>query len=187
MTRFFYFILPLVAMVAFGGYYYGVFYRDQVAHEQAEKQRLDEEARIAREAKVAAEAKSAAEAKARAEQKREDEQKKRDERERKQKEADDKLAEDTEAAEKRATALGKTHADLEIQLAELRRSREAEQKKAFELRRQVEEVKIERRNAELAIQLDTEKIASRVDGSSMVQMPIFPKQPPTEAPATNPR
>ena len=36
MTRFFYFILPVAALLAFAGYYYGVFYKAQVAKEEAE-------------------------------------------------------------------------------------------------------------------------------------------------------
>ena len=52
---------------------------------------------------------------------------------------------------------------------------------AFDLRRETEEMKIVRRNAELAIQLDTEKIASRVEASSMVQEPIFARPPNAEA------
>jgi hypothetical protein len=184
MTRFFYFILPLAAMLAFAGYYYGVFYKEQVRMEEEAKRKADEEAKAAREKKAADEAKATADAKARAEQKRKEEQDKRDERDRRQAEEDEALRVRTVDAETRATKLSKTRADYEIQLAELRRSREGEQRKAFDLRREVEQMKITRRNAELAIQLDTEKIASRVEASSMVQEPIFVRPPAAEgAPA----
>jgi hypothetical protein len=183
MTRFFYFILPLAAILAFAGYYYGVFYKEQVRIETADKAEKERKAKEEKEAKAAAEAKATKDAKDRADQKRKEEQEKRDERDRKQAEEDEALRVRTVDAETRATKLSKTRADYEIQLVELRRSREAEQRKAFDLRRDVEQMKITRRNAELAIQLDTEKIASRVEASSMVQEPIFVKPPPTEAPA----
>jgi hypothetical protein len=184
MTRFFYFILPLVAMLAFAGYYFGVFHKEHVRIEQAAKLKADTEAKAAREKKAADEAKAAADAKARAEQKRQEEEDKRNERDRRQAEEDEALRVRTVDAETRANALSKTRADYEIQLTELRRSREAEQRKAFDLRREVEQMKITRRNAELAIQLDTEKIASRVEASSMVQEPIFARPPGAEgAPA----
>jgi len=174
MTRIFYFVLPFVLMVAFGGYYYGVFYKGEVARierEEADKKAKEE---AAAKAKKEAEEKASREAKDRADEKRRQEDKKRDDRRREQEAADNELRTKTEEAESRAAALSKQRADLEIQLVELRRSREAEQRKAFDLRVDVERAKIDRRNAELEIQLNTEKIASRVDASSMVQMPIFP-------------
>lgn len=183
MTRFFYFILPLAAMVAFAGYYYGVFYKEHVRVEETAKKETERKAKEEKEAKAAAEVKATADAKARADQKRKEEQDKRDERDRKQAEEDEALRVRTVDAETRATKLSKTRADHEIQLAELRRSRETEQRKAFDLRREVEQMKITRRNAELAIQLDTEKIASRVEASSMVQEPIFVRPPGTEGAA----
>lgn len=184
MTRFFYFILPLIAMLAFAGYYFGVFHKEQVRIEEAAEREAELKTKKEKEEKAAAEAKAAADAKVRAEQKRKEEQDKRDLRDKKQADEDRDLRTRTEDAEARATKLSKTRADLEIQLAELRRTRETEQRKAFDLRREVEQMKITRRNAELAIQLDTEKIASRVEASSMVQEPIFVRPPGSEASAT---
>lgn len=180
MTRFFYLILPLVAMLAFAGYYFGVFHKAEL-----EKQHAKEVATAQKKAEEAAkkkidEEKAARDAKQRADEKRKQEDDKRAERERRQKEEDDKLRDETAKAETRANKLGKDHADLEIQLVEIRRTREAEQHKAFDMLREVELAKVDRRNAELELQLDTEKIASRVDASSMVQMPIFPKPPAGE-------
>lgn len=180
MTRFFYLILPLVGMLAFGGYYFGVFHKQEVAARQAKDASVAKAKADEAERKKVEEAKAAIEAKERAAKKRKEEEDKRALRDSRQKEEDDKLRDETKRAEDRASKLGKDHADLEVKLVEIRRSREAEQRKAFDLLREVELAKVDRRNAELAIQLDTEKIASRVDASSMVQMPIFPKPPGAE-------
>jgi hypothetical protein len=182
MTRLFYFILPLAAMLAFGGYYFGVFHKEQVAIEHAAEEKKKREEAEAKAAKVIADKKAQDDAKARADQKRDEERKKREDREKKQQEEDDKLKTQVTELETRATRLTKSKSDLEIQLAELRRSREAEQRKAFDARREVEQMKISRRNAELAIQLDTEKIASRVEASSMVAEPVF-LPPPGDKPS----
>jgi len=184
MSRFFYFILPTALALLFAGYYFGIYDKEVRAKEAAaEKKEADEKAQAEAQKKTDAE-KAAQEAQIRAEQKRKDEEDRRKQREDKQKQEDDNLRKMMEDAETRAANLSKKHADLEIQLASTRRSREAEEAKTFELRREVEQIKIERRNSEMDIQLDVEKIASRVEASSLVQMPIFQKLPGAEkAPA----
>jgi hypothetical protein len=74
--------------------------------------------------------------------------------------------------------LSKEAAALEIQLSNLRDTKEKLNRETFELAKRVELAKINKQNAEMGIQRTTEMIARRATASSLTQLP-----PPLPAPA----
>lgn len=76
-----------------------------------------------------------------------------------------------------ADALAKEAAQLEVQLVEMRNLKEKTNREAFELAKQVELAKVQRRNAELEIQRMVDMVAQRVGASSMTAMPPPPPPP----------
>ena len=180
MGRYLYFIVPLILAIAFGGYYFGKFkpdYEQQVAlKHQAELDRIAKEEADRKAAQARAEAEAARKA---AEREAED-QKKKDEAEAKRLAELKKLNDATDAAEKEAAALQEKYNALEIELTETRRAREKADQQAFTMARDIDLLQIDRRNAEINLQMDTQRVAARVDASSLVEMPIFDRPPDTK-------
>lgn len=73
-----------------------------------------------------------------------------------------------------AAALSKKIADLEVQVEAARKSKDQASREAFDLLKQVERAKVERRNAEIEIARLTEMLARRASDSSMTRMPTPP-------------
>ena len=71
----------------------------------------------------------------------------------------------------------KESADLELQINSMRNRKEKLNTETFELSKQVEHAKIERRTAELEIQRMVEMVAKRVGASSMANIPPPPPPP----------
>ena len=68
----------------------------------------------------------------------------------------------------------KETADLELQINSLRNQKEKLNAETFELAKQVERAKIDRRNAELEIQRMVEMVAKKIADSSMTNIPPPP-------------
>jgi hypothetical protein len=73
-----------------------------------------------------------------------------------------------------STAQSKKIADLEVQVEAARKSKDQASRESFELLKQVERAKVERRNAEIEIARLTEMLARRASDSSMTRMPTPP-------------
>lgn len=175
----FYIIVPIVLLGVFIFFYRGAL------QEMAAK---DERLRLEAAALQAAEDARRAEVEARAAA---DAKKRQDEREAQERAKEEKKIKDYEDAMKQlrdetgryaseADALSKQANELEVQLTELRNLKEKTNREAFELAKQVELAKVQRRNAELEIQRMVDMVAQRVGASSMAQMP-----PPPPAPGRN--
>jgi chromosome segregation ATPase len=78
-----------------------------------------------------------------------------------------------------ADKFAKEAADLEIQLTKLRSRKEQATREAFELAKQVELAKVNRRNAELEIQRMVDMVAQKLNSSPL----SAPPPPPPPAPA----
>ena len=105
--------------------------------------------------------------------------KKEDERRAKQMAADKEIRDGTNAALAEADKYSKEANALQIELDRLQKEKDRLGREAFDLAKQVEAAKVERRNAELESQRMIEMIARRASDSSLVRMPA----PPAPAPA----
>jgi hypothetical protein len=165
-----YILVPLILLVGFT-FYYRNFAADLAQREAAEQ--AAEDARIAEEEakKLAAEKSARLESEKKAAQREaeaaEKEAKKRAEWEA----AGAKLAEETAGYKKQGDDYTKQINELELQLVELRRSKDDRTNEALALTEQVELARIAKRNAELEIQRLTDMVADRAAKSSMTQMP----------------
>jgi len=132
--------------------------------QEAEKKRVAEEKARLDSAKRAAE-RSAEEAKREADKiaKREAESKR--------------IQDETEKYLADTAAQTKKVSDLELQLEAARKSKDQASREAFDLLKQVERAKVERRNAEIEIARLTEMLARRASDSSMTRMPPPPPPP----------
>lgn len=70
--------------------------------------------------------------------------------------------------------------DLELQISKARTEKEQLNRQSFELAKQVELQKVNRRNAELEIQRMVDMVAQRVNASPMSAMPPPPPPPPSK-------
>ena len=170
----FYFILPVFLMVAFGLYYTQVA-QPQMRAEAAAAARLKADEAARDEAhRLEIERKSQEDAR-RAQADREAKSRAAQEKARAEKEAQDRaVREETAKFEDEAARLTKQIADLEREIAGLRAQREQTNQEAFELAKQVELAKIDRRTAEMDLQRMYEMVAQKVTDSSLTKMPVVP-------------
>ena len=165
-----YIIVPLVLMVGFGFIYKDFSAKDELkkieaaatlkAEAEAEPARKREAERISKEDADRRTAEREAEEAARL-------AKRRAEREA----ASQKIADDTNAFNTEANKLAAEAADLELKLRDIRNQRDAVAAEAFELTKQVEMPRIDKRTAELEIQRMTAMISKRAEESSMTKLP----------------
>ena len=139
----------------------------EVAHEAKviEQKRIDD----ARKAEV--EAKARADAEKRAAERLAEEAKKDAEKLARWEEEGRKLQESTDKYNAEAELSSKKSAELEIQLSALRAAKEKLNREAFELAKQVELGKINRRTADLEIQRTVEMISRKAQESSLTRGP----------------
>lgn len=180
-----YILVPAVLLVAFlftpsVGYFAA---QKQIAAKAArlEKEKAEKKAEEDRKRKEV-EAKAAEDARARQAQREAEEKAKAEKREKDYKDAIDKLQADIDAFNAEADKFAKEAADLEIQLTRLRARKEQVTREAFELAKQVELAKINRRNAEMEIQRMVDMVAQRLNASSLAAPPP-PPPTPARAPA----
>lgn len=102
---------------------------------------------------------------------------KAEKKERDYQEANQKLQNEINEHSTEADKFAKEAADLEIQLTKLRARKEQATREAFELAKQVELAKINRRNAEIEIQRMVDMVAQRLNASPLSAPP--PPPPPT--------
>ena len=76
-----------------------------------------------------------------------------------------------------SAAQTKKISDLELQLEAARKAKDQASRESFDLLKQVERAKVERRNAEIEIARLTEILARRASDSSMTRMPTPPPPP----------
>jgi chromosome segregation ATPase len=173
----FYIIVPLVLLGVFIFFYRGAL--DDMARRDAEKARLaqiEKEKDDARRKEI--EERAAADARKRQEEREAVERAKEEKKQREYNEGMRALTEEAERYIAEADRNAKEAADLEIQLGELRNQRDRVNREVFELAKQVELAKIDRRNAELEIQRMVDMVAQRVGASSLAAaQPPAPAQP----------
>ncbi len=170
----FYFILPVVLMISFGVYYTQIAQPEMKAA-VVRAQKIQEEKDRAEEAhRREIELKSQEDAR-RVQAERDAKTKAAQEKARAEKEAQDRaVREETAKFENEAARLTQQISDLEREIAALRAKREQVNQESFELAKQVELAKIDRRTAEMDLQRMYEMVAQRVTDSSLTRMPVVP-------------
>jgi len=83
-----------------------------------------------------------------------------------------KIQDDTDKAFAESGAATKEIASLEAKLVSLKKAKEQSSRESFDLLKQVERAKVERRKAEIEIQRLTEMIVRRAADSSMTRAPV---------------
>lgn len=146
-----------------------------------EKARQEEQARLQKaeaERKAAIEEKARQDAARRAAERAAEEAKKQAERLAKWEAENRRIQEATDEYNALADKYSKQISELEIQLNALRTQKEKLNREAFEFAKEVEQARIEKRNAELEIQRMTDMIAKRAEESSLTRAPVIPTTPP---------
>ena len=92
--------------------------------------------------------------------------------------ADKEVKDATDKATADGDKAAKEVSKLDIELDSLRKSKDKQNREAFELAKQVELAKVDKRNAEFEIQRTTEMISTRAANSSLTRMPPPPPLPP---------
>ncbi|MGH8021153.1 MAG: hypothetical protein ACREIA_23310 [Opitutaceae bacterium] len=174
-----YIIWPVLLTILFLGYYL-YFRKGYEIRELEEQQRVEQEIAEKEAARERAQQIAAAENRKRSEARAKEEAAKIEERRRKQEEKDQAVRDETAERQADIDKMAKEKGMLEAELAETRRTRLETESAAFEVARQVELAEVARRTAELEIQRAAGLIAAKVDTTSMVQVPEFPKQPERE-------
>jgi len=169
----YYFIVPALLMGGFIFLYRGATDEmkrkdDQHKAEVAAKVAADETHRIEVEKIAQADA-----AKRQAEREKED-QAKQAKKEKDYNDAMAKLKKETDGYSSEADKLAKESADLEIALVNARTLRDKTNRESFELSKQVELAKINRRSAELEIQRLIEMVGNKAGSSTLAAMPLPP-------------
>lgn len=88
-----------------------------------------------------------------------------------------KIQDDTDKAQADADRYNKEVAALELTLDSLKKSKDKSSREAFDLVKQVERAKVDRRNAEIEIQRLTEMVSRRAAESSLTRPPAIPTAP----------
>jgi chromosome segregation ATPase len=172
-----YLIVPVVLLVAFlftpgGGYFSSM---KQLA---AKQEAIKAEAAALKAAddkrRAEIEAKANEDAKRRQNEREAEEKAKADKKEKDYADALKKLKDEADGYSTEADKLIKESAQLEDQLVKLRNEKEKVNHETFELAKQVELAKVERRNAELEIQRMIQMVGNKLNTSSLANVPPPP-------------
>lgn len=166
----FYIIVPIVLLGVFIFFYRGAL--KEMAVRDAEKARIaqiEKEKDDARRKEI--EEKAAADARRRQEEREAADRAREEKKQREYNEGMRALTEEADRYVAEADRNAKEAAELEIQLGELRNQRDKFNRDVFELAKQVELAKIDRRNAELELQRMVDMVGQRVGASSFAIVP----------------
>jgi type IV secretory pathway VirB10-like protein len=175
MKKWMYIIFPGILLVIFLGLYFS-------SKKQTEEREAAKAAEAARIQQVEDAKKKEAEEQARLDaekrQKEQEAETRRKEAEHLKKWQDDynKVVADRDRYNAQADANNKKASELEIQLDQLRRDKEKDNRDDFDMLKQVEKARVHERNAELEIQRMVEMIARKAGDSTLTRMP--PPPPP---------
>lgn len=173
MKKWFYLIAPACMLVVFIFLYLGstkkIAERDRQIAEKAHAAKVAEDQR-----KAEIEEKARLDAKRHAEERAAEDAKKEKERAEKWAAVGKDIQDQTDGYNKEAEDLSKTVAELQQQLVQLRKSKEAANLEYLAAIKQVELARVDKRTAELDIQRMTDMIAKRAEQSAMAKPPAPP-------------
>jgi preprotein translocase subunit SecF len=170
----FYFGIPLVLLVAFAFVYRGAV--EEMDRKEATIKAQQAQEKAAQEAhRKEMEAIAQKDALKRQQEREAEEHAKAEKREREYQDAMRKLKDEADGYSKEADKYAKEAAELEIKLGEARILKDKTTREVFDLQKQVELAKIQRRNAELEIQRMVEMVGQKA--TAMAAMPPPPPAP----------
>ncbi|MDP2138309.1 MAG: hypothetical protein Q8J74_10700 [Candidatus Didemnitutus sp.] len=169
----FYLIVPFVLLGAFVVFYKGAL-KEMEAKELRKQQQLAQVQAADDARRVELERRASEDARKRQEQRDAEERAKEEKKERDYQDMMAQLSSETSGYVVEADAFQREINALEVQLGEMRTSKEKTNNEVFELAKQVELAKISRRNAELEIQRMVDMVAQRLGASSLAQIPPPP-------------
>jgi chromosome segregation ATPase len=169
----FYIIVPIVVLAAFIAYY-SQFTKQQAVIEQKELQAKIDDDNAKKEQAEAATAKAIADAHARKEAQDAEDARQEAEHLAKYEASKQKLADETAKFQQEADGYAKQAADLQAQLDSLQASHDKASRELFDLQKQVELEKIDRRDADLEIQRTYDMVTQKVAASSLTYVPPPP-------------
>jgi uncharacterized protein involved in exopolysaccharide biosynthesis len=172
-----YVLAPVILLLVFG-----FFYRDFIKEEGVrlieKKAKSDSDAAAETARQKAIEDRARADADERVKKREEEAAKKEADRRGKWDDQGREIAESTAKYSGEADRFTKRSAELEKQLADLRRQKDQATREQFDLQKAVELARIAKRNAELEIQRMTTMITNRATESAMARPPAPPAPPP---------
>lgn len=165
------YVISVGGMLAIFMFFYFAFRKEALIKEKQREEQVAEERRIEEERKAAIEEKARQDAEKRAAERAAAEAKKEADRIAKWEATSKEIQDATNSYNEKADAYAKQISELEIQLDTLRKNKEQMNREAFEFAKQVEQARINKRNAELEIQRMTDMIAKRAADSALAKMP----------------
>lgn len=168
------YLLSVGSMLAVFLFFYFSQRKETEAREKIRAEQVAKERQIEAERKAAIEAKAREDAEKRSAERAAAEAKKEADRLAKYQAESQKIQEATDAANAKADAYAKQISALELELNTLRTNKEKLNRETFEFAKQVEQSRIEKRNAEMEIQRMTDMIAKRAADSAMARPPAPP-------------
>jgi hypothetical protein len=168
-----YLIVPAVLLIVFGYFYNGALQemRAKADAQQAATARVKAEEKKHKEE---IDAKATADAQQRQEKREAEDRAKETKRQRDYDDALKQLKDETANYTSEANRLAKEAADLELQISQTRTANEQFNRETLELAKQVEQAKINRRNAELEIQRMIETVDKRISDNTSIAIPPPP-------------
>jgi uncharacterized membrane protein YgaE (UPF0421/DUF939 family) len=176
MKKWMYLVFPGVMLAAFLVLYF-MHEKDADIRERQRTEAVAKKDAEDKKQKAEAEAKAQADAQKRQQEREEEERAKEETRRKKQEAADKEVRDRTNATIAEADKSAKDAASLEIELDRMHKQRDQLSRETFDLAKQVERAKVDKRNAEMEEQRMTEMIARRAAESSIARLPPPPPIP----------
>ncbi|MEO6005946.1 MAG: hypothetical protein ABIZ04_08785 [Opitutus sp.] len=165
------YVISVGGMLAVFLFFYFSFLKQTEIKEKQRAEQVAQERKVEEERKAAIEAKARDDAAKRAAERVAAEEKKEADKLARWNAEGQKIQDATNAANAKADAYAKQISNLELELNTLRTNKEKLNREAFEFAKQVEQARVNKRNAELEIQRMTDMIAKRAADSSLTRMP----------------
>ena len=165
------YVISVGGMLAVFLFFYFSFLKQTEIKEKQRAEQVAQERKVEEERKAAIEAKARDDAAKRAAERAAAEEKKEADKLARWNAEGQKIQDATNAANAKADAYSKQISNLELELNTLRTNKEKLNREAFEFAKQVEQARVNKRNAELEIQRMTDMIAKRAADSALTRMP----------------
>ncbi len=173
------YVISVGGMLAIFLFFYFSHIKEAEQQEKIRQEKLEQDRKAEAAKKAEIEAKARADAERRAAERAAADAKKEAEKVAKWEAENRHIQEETDGYNAKANAYAKQASELDIQLTKLRAEKDRLIREAFEFAKQVEQARIEKRNAELEIQRMTDMISKKAADSSLTRAPVMPTPKPS--------
>lgn len=171
------YVISVGSMLAVFLFFYFAFLKDSEIKEKQHAEQIAQERKAEETRKAAIEQKARDDAAKRAAERAAADAKKEADKVARWQAEGQKIQDATNASNAKADAYAKQISALEVELSSLRTNKEKLNREAFDFAKQVEQARINKRNAELEIQRMTDMIAKRAADSALTRMPPVAAKP----------